>query len=85
MTDGKGRQVTIITAGYDTIGEDGPVVTQMSESDIIVVYSDEYVERKLSSAQEKNREDFGDTAWTIGLSFLVQQALKVAEEKFADS
>lgn len=81
-----GLNVTILTAPEDTLQEDGPVVTQITDSDVYVIYSDEYVERKLAAAFDKNREEFGEAmAFTIGLSFLISTAINAATEKFNEN
>lgn len=81
-----GLHVTIITAPESTLKEDGPVVTQITDSDIYVLYSDEFVERKIETAFEKNREDLGEMmAFSVGVSFLISQAILAAETKFQEN
>lgn len=76
------KMVTIITADYSTIGEDGPVVTQIAEDRVVVIFSNEYVEKKINAAIERNAEEFGEMAFTIGFSFIVNSAMKAVGEKF---
>ena len=77
-----GKMVTIMTARHDTLGEDGPVLTQIADDQVIVIYSNEYVMRKMNAAIENNREEFGEMAFTIGFSFLLNQAMEAVREKF---
>jgi len=77
-----GKMVTIMTADQDTLGEDGPVLTQIADDQVIVIYSLEYVMEKMNAAVEKNREDFGDMAFSIGFTFLINQALAAVRENF---
>lgn len=77
-----GKMVTIMTAAHDTLGEDGPVLTQIADDQVIVIYSNEYVMRKMEAAIEKNREEFGEMAFTIGFSYLLNQAMEAVREKF---
>jgi hypothetical protein len=77
-----GKMVTIMTAGHETLGEDGPVLTQIADDQVIVIYSNEYVMRKMNAAIENNREEFGEMAFTIGFSFLLNQAMEAVREKF---
>ena len=77
-----GKMVTIVTAERTTLGEDGPVLTQIADDQVIVMYALEYVMEKMNAAVEKNQEEFGDMAFTIGFTFLVNQALTAVREKF---
>lgn len=77
-----GKMVTIMTADRETLGEDGPVLTQIADDQVVVVYALEYVMNKMDAAVEKNREEFGDMAFAIGFSFLVNQAMDAVREKF---
>lgn len=77
-----GKMVTIMTTERDTLGEDGPVLTQIADDQVIVIYSNEYVMRKMNAAIENNRDEFGDMAFTIGFSYLLNQAMEAVREKF---
>ena len=77
-----GQMVTIVTAERDTLGEDGPVVTQIADDQVIVMFSLEYVTHKMDEAIARNRDEFGDMAFGIGFSYLVNQAMRAAMEKF---
>jgi hypothetical protein len=77
-----GKMVTIMTAQRETLGEDGPVLTQIADDQVVVIYALEYVMQKMDAAVEKNREEFGDMAFTIGFSFLLNQAMEAVREKF---
>ena len=76
-----GEQVTILSAPRDTLGEDGPVVTQVSNDQVIVIFSDEFIQEKLKAAITNNEEDFGDASFAIGFTYLLTLALKTAKEK----
>jgi hypothetical protein len=80
-----GKMVTIITAGEETLGSEGPLVTQISDDQVIVMFSDEYVKAKMDAAVEKNHEEFGDMAFTIGFSYILNQAMKAVQETFLDN
>lgn len=77
-----GKMVTIMTAEHNTLGEDGPVLTQIADDQVIVIYSNEYVMRKMNAAIEKNHEEFGEMAFTIGFSFLLNQAMEAVRKEF---
>lgn len=77
-----GYTLTIITAPHDVLKEDGPVVNQISNDEVIVIYALEYVMHKMEAAYEKNHEEFGDMAHGIGFSFLINEAVRVASERF---
>lgn len=77
-----GKMVTVITAERETLGEDGPVVTQISDDQVIVVFAMEYVKHKMDEAISRNADEFGDMAPNIGLSYLLNQAMTAATEKF---
>jgi hypothetical protein len=80
-----GKMVTIITAEQETLGGEGPLVTQISDDQVIVMFSNEYVKAKLDAAIEKNQEEFGDMAFTIGFSYILNQAMKAVQETFLDN
>lgn len=77
-----GKMVTIMTANRETLGEDGPVLTQIADDQVIVIYSLEYVMEKMDAAIRNNSDDFGEMAFTIGFSFLMNQAMAAVREKF---
>lgn len=77
-----GYEVTIITAPEEVLKEDGPVVNQISEDRITIIFAYEYLEKKLEAAHEKNHEEFGNAAFGIGLAFIISQALEAAENAF---
>ena len=77
-----GKMVTIMTADRETLGQDGPVLTQIADDQVIVVYAFEYVLEKMNAAVEKNHEEFGEMAFTIGFTFLLNQAMMAVREKF---
>jgi len=80
-----GLNVVIVTAPYATLQEDGPTVTQISDSDIVVMYSDEFVENKLLSAA-RNADEFGEAmAFSLGVSYLISTAIIEAEKRFHES
>jgi hypothetical protein len=76
-----GYEVTILTTPEDVLQEDGPVVNQISEDRITVIFSNEYVERKLIESHEKNKDEFGEKAFAVGFAVIVSKALAAAEEK----
>lgn len=78
----RGLTVTVITAPEDVLKEEGPVVNQISNDEVIVIYSDEFVEKKLVSGYEKNKEEFGEMAIGIGFAYLMSEAMRVANERF---
>ena len=77
-----GKMVTVITAEQETLGSEGPLVTQIADDQVIVLFSNEYVKAKIDSAIEKNQEEFGDMAFTIGFSYIINQAMKAVKETF---
>lgn len=79
------RRITVITAPRESLKEDGPVVTQFSNEDVIVMFSDEFITSKVESAIEKNSEEFGEMAVGIGLAFVMRSALEAAMRKFDES
>ena len=76
-----GEEVTILTAPRETLGEDGPVVTQISNDKIIVVFSDEFIERKLKAGLDNNKEEFGEASIAIGFTYILTLALQTVKEK----
>lgn len=82
VSEKDGYTLTIITAPRDVLQEDGPVVNQIAEDQVIVIYALEYVMEKMDAAYEKNHEEFGEMAHGIGFSYLLTQAMKVAADKF---
>lgn len=80
-----GFTVTIITAPEHVLKEQGPVVNQISDDEIIIIYSEEFVDEKITSAYDNNYEDFGDLAKGIGFAYLMSEAMKVANKSFNTS
>lgn len=85
MHEESGKMITVVTAERATIGEDGPVVTQISDDQVVIIFAMEYVQHKMEQAIERNSEEFGDMAFTIGLSYLLNQAMTAATEKFGST
>lgn len=78
-----GNTVTILTAPRAALGEDGPVVTQISSDQVLVVYADEYVRYKMETALENNGDEFGEgLAASMAFAFIINGAMKVAVERF---
>lgn len=79
------RTITVITAPHSALQEDGPVVTQIAENQVVVVFADEFIARKVEMSYEKNKEEFGDMAMGIGLAFVMRAAMEAAMKKFDES
>lgn len=79
------RRITVITAPRETLNEDGPIVTQIADNEVIVMFADEFIERKVNHSYEVNKEEFGEMAIGIGLAFVMKQAMEAAVEKFNES
>ena len=81
----QGFTVTIITAPEDVLQEEGPVVNQISNDEVIIIYADEFIQRKMESAYEKNKEEFGEMARGIGFAYIMGEAMKAAAKSFNSS
>ena len=81
----RGYEITVITAPEESLGEDGPVVTQISNDSVIVVFSDEFVERKIDSIFQRNVEEMGEQAMGVGIAYIMNTAVRAAEKKFAEN
>ena len=78
-----GQQVAVIAAPPETMDEDGPVVIQLTEDNVVVLFNECFVEEKLERAIERNAEEFGESmAMAMVMSNLVQMALRAASKKF---
>ena len=78
-----GQQVAVIAAPPETMDEDGPVVIQLTEDNIVVLFNERFVLDKFERAIEVNGEEFGEgTAAAMAMSNLMQMALRAAAEKF---
>jgi hypothetical protein len=78
----QGFTVTIITAPEDVLQEEGPVVNQISSDEVIIIYADEFIERKMDAAYEKNKDEFGEMARGIGFAYIMGEAMKAAAKSF---
>lgn len=85
VSETDGFTLTVITAPRDVLQEDGPVVNQISPEDVIVVYALEYVMEKMEAAYQNNHEEFGDMAHGIGFAYLINQAMRAANERFSSN
>jgi hypothetical protein len=80
-----GQHVAVITAPPETMDEDGPVVIQLTDDNIVVLYNERFVEEKFARAIERNAEEFGEaTAAAMAMSNLMQMALLAAAKKFEE-
>ena len=78
----QGFSVTIITAPEEVLQEEGPVVNQISNDEVIIVYADEFIQRKMDAAYEKNKDEFGEMARGIGFAYIMGEAMKAATKSF---
>lgn len=83
FSDEKGRTITVLTA--ETLTEDGPVVIQTTEEDVVVVFSDSFVRNKVETMYERNKDELGESAGMIGLSYIIRLAVEAAVDKFASN
>jgi len=81
----QGFTVTIITAPEDVLQEEGPVVNQISNDEVIIIYADEFIQRKMDAAYEKNKDEFGEMARGIGFAYIMGEAMKAAARSFDSS
>lgn len=80
-----GQHVAVIAAPPESMDEDGPVVIQLTEDNIVVLYNERFVEEKFARAIERNAEEFGEaTAAAMAMSNLMQMALLAASKKFEE-
>ena len=80
-----GQRVAVITAPPETIDGDGPVVIQLAEDNIVVLFNERFVEEKFLRAIELNSEEFGEgEAAAMAMSHLMQVALLAASKKFEE-
>lgn len=78
-----GQQVAVIAAPADSMDEDGPVVIQLTDDNIVVLYNERFVEEKFNRALEVAADEFGEgTAAAMAMTSLMQQALLAASKKF---
>jgi hypothetical protein len=80
----RGLEITVITAPVETLGEDGPVVSRISDDQICVIFANEFVERKMEKSYENNVEELGEMARGIGMAYIMQQAVFAAEKLFSN-
>ncbi len=78
-----GHHVAVIAAPPETMDEDGPVVIQLSDDNIVVLFNERFVEEKMHRAIDGNAEEFGEaTAAAMAMTNLIQMALLAASKKF---
>ena len=81
-----GQQVAVIAAPPETMDEDGPVVIQLTEDNVVVLFNECFVEEKLERAIERNAEEFGESmAMEMAMASLLEMALLAASRKFEES
>ena len=81
-----GQQVAVIAAPPETMDEDGPVVIQLTEDNIVVLFNECFVEEKFERSIERNAEECGEAmAMAMAMASLLEMALLVASRKFEES
>ena len=81
-----GQQVAVIAAPPETMDEDGPVVIQLTEDNIVVLFNECFVEEKFERSIERNAEECGEAmAMAMAMASLLEMALLAASRKFEES
>ena len=80
-----GQQVAVIAAPPETMDEDGPVVIQLTEDNIVVLFNECFVEDKFERSIERNAEECGEAmAMAMAMASLLEMALLAASRKFEE-
>ena len=70
----------------ETMDEDGPVVIQLTEDNIVVLFNECFVEEKFERSIERNAEECGEAmAMAMAMASLLEMALLAASRKFEES
>ena len=81
-----GQQIAVIAAPPETMDEDGPVVIQLTEDNIVVLFNECFVEEKFERSIERNAEECGEAmAMAMAMASLLEMALLAASRKFEES
>ena len=81
-----GQQIAVIAAPPETMDEDGPVVIQLTEDNIVVLFNECFVEDKFERSIERNAEECGEAmAMAMAMASLLEMALLAASRKFEES
>ena len=80
-----GQQIAVIAAPPETMDEDGPVVIQLTEDNIVVLFNECFVEEKFERSIERNAEECGEAmAMGMAMASLLEMALLAASRKFEE-
>ena len=79
-----GQRVVVMAEPEATMdNEDGPVLIQLAEDNMVVLFSERFVSEKFECAIERNQDEFDEaTAVAMAMTNLIQTALLAASKKF---
>ena len=72
IQDDDGSQIiTIFHAPHDVLGEDGPIITQIADDSVFVIFSDEYIQEKIGNAIELNPDQSLEESVLSGIAVVI--------------
>ena len=80
IQDDDGSQIiTIFHAPHDVLGEDGPIITQIADDSVFVIFSDEYIQEKIGNAIELNPDQSLEESVLSGIAVVIGVAVREVE------
>ena len=82
IQDDDGSQIiTIFHAPHDVVGEDGPIITQIADDSVFVIFSDEYIQEKIGNAIELNPDQSLEESVLSGIAVVIGVAVREVERR----
>ena len=81
-----GQRVVVMAAPEAAMdNDDGPVLIQLAEDNMVVLFNERFVSEKFERAIERNRDEFDEaTVVAMAMTNLIQTALLAASKKFEE-
>jgi hypothetical protein len=80
IQDDDGSQIiTIFHAPHDVLSEDGPIITQIADDSVFVIFSDEYIQEKIGNAIELNPDQSLEESVLSGIAVVIGVAVREVE------
>jgi len=70
------RIITIFRAPYDVLGEDGPIITQIADDTVFVIFSDEYIQEAIGNMIEINPDQTFEENVFSGIGIVLSVAVR---------
>jgi hypothetical protein len=77
IQDDDGSQIiTIFHAPHDVLGEDGPIITQIADDTVFVIFSDEYIQEAIGNMIEINPDQTFEENVFSGIGIVLSVAVR---------